>query len=64
MFGRALLMEHFCKFGQIICSEIAINANFNMSHYKSMANVNCHSNQSSYSIEIKKKIANIHSPGL
>ena len=30
-------------------------ANFHFSHYKSMATINCHSNQSSYPIEKKKK---------
>ena len=34
-------------FCQNICFEIAINANFHFSHYKSMATISCHSNQSS-----------------
>ena len=35
--GRGLLKEHFCKtFIKYICSETTINANFHVSHYKSM----------------------------
>ena len=58
--GRGLLKEHFCK--TFVCSEIAINANFLFSHYKSMANISCHSNQSSYPIGTKNTI--IRSPAL
>ena len=37
MLGRGLLKEHFCKtFIKYICSETTINANFHISHYKSM----------------------------
>ena len=50
------------KFCQNICSEIAINTNFNFSHYKSMATVRCHSNQTSYPTGTKNKL--ICSPGL
>ena len=57
MVGTGLLKEHFCKnFCQNICSEIAINANFHFSHYKSMANTSCQSNQSSYPIGTKNII--------
>ena len=38
-----------------ICSETAKIANFHFSHYKSMETTSCHSNQSSYPIETKKK---------
>ena len=37
------------------CNETAINANFHFSHYKSMETWSCHSNQSTYATEIKKK---------
>ena len=54
MFCRGPLKEHFCKtFFQNICIETAVNANFHFSHYKSMATVSCHSNQSSYPIGTK-----------
>ena len=39
-----------------------INANIHLSHYKSMANLSCHSNQSSYLIGTKNTI--IRSPCL
>ena len=48
------------KFCQNICSEIGINANFYFSHYKSMANVSCHSNHSSYPIGTKTKNIRSH----
>ena len=35
--------------------EIAINASFHFSHYKSMATISCHSNQSSFLIGTKNK---------
>ena len=42
---------------------MAINANFHsFFHYKSMAIISCHSNQSSYPIETKKKNIFIRSP--
>ena len=62
MIGRGILEEHFKNVCQNICSEIAINASFHYSHYKSMATINCHSNQSSYPIGTKDTI--ICSPGL
>ena len=46
MFGIGLFKEHFCKTLQNICSEIAIQANFHFSHYKSMITLSCHSNES------------------
>ena len=47
MFGRGLLKVHFCKyFVKISGSEIAINANFHFSHYKSIEILSCHSSES------------------
>ena len=43
MVGRGLLNEHSVNVCQNTCCEIAINANFHFSHYKSMANISCHS---------------------
>ena len=54
MFDRGLLKEYSCKTFVKICSEIAINAFF--PHYKSMATLSYHSNQSSYPIGIKNAI--------
>ena len=34
------------KFCQNICNEMAVNANFHFSHYKSMATLSYHSNKS------------------
>ena len=48
MVGRGLLKKHFCK--TFVCSEIATNANFHVSHHKPMATISCHSNQASYLI--------------
>ena len=62
MVGRGLLNEHSLNVCQNTCCEIAINANFHFSHYKSMANISCHSYQSCYPIGTKNTI--IHSPGL
>ena len=55
MAGRGLLNEHSVNMCQNTCCEIAINANFHFSHYKSMANISCHS---------YAKNTIIHSPGL
>lgn len=44
------------RFCQSNCSEIATNASFHFSHEKSMTTLNCHSNQSSATIEIKQKV--------
>ena len=58
---RGLLKKHFCRKKNLsICSETAINANFNFFHYKSMKTISCHSNQSSYPIGTKNTI--IRSP--
>ena len=53
---RGLLKKHFCKENLNICSETAKINNFHFFHYKSMATISCHSNQSSYLIEIKNII--------
>ena len=50
MLHRGLLKEHFCK---EFVKASAVNANFHFSHYKSMATISCHSNQSSYPIGTK-----------
>ena len=64
MVGRGLPKEHFCKKKcQNIFSEVAINVNLHFSHFKSVATINCHSNQGSYPIETKKN-TNIRSPGI
>ena len=52
---RGLFKKYFCKKILNICIETAKLVNFNFSHYKSMAIISCHSNQSSYPIETKKK---------
>ena len=48
MFGRGLLKEHFCKrfvkISAVICSDIAIKANFHSPHYKSVLTLSCNSN--------------------
>ena len=41
-----LLKDHSINICQNICNEIAINANFHFSHYKSMETWSCHSNES------------------
>ena len=53
-----LFKKHFCKKKQQpnICSETAKIANFHFSHYKSMATISFHSNQSSYPIETKTTV--------
>ena len=57
MLHRRLLKENFCKtFVQISTSEIAIHANFNFSHYKSVGTISCHSNQSSCPIGTKTQL--------
>ena len=51
-----LLNKHFCeKKKKNIPSNLAEIVNFHFSHYKSMKTLSCHSNQSSYPTEIKKK---------
>ena len=50
---RGLLNKHFCIKNQNIPNEIEKIVNFLFYHYKSMETISCHSNQSSYSIEIK-----------
>ena len=56
-FGREPLKEqYYLSFGfQNTCNKIAVNDNVHFSHYKSKANISCHSNQSSYPIGTKKK---------
>ena len=41
------------KFHQNICNEIAINADFHFSHFKSLEIQSCHSNQSTQATAIK-----------
>ena len=50
-----LLNKHFCekKNKKISPSNLAEIVNFHFSHYKSMKNLSCHSNQSFYPTEIK-----------
>ena len=48
-----LLNKHFCKKKSNIPNDLAKIVNFLFSHYKSMETLSCHSNQSSYPIEIK-----------
>ena len=48
-----LLNKHFCKKKSNIPNDLAKIVNFHFSHYKSMETLSCHSNQSSYSTEIK-----------
>ena len=50
-----LLNKHFCKKKSNIPNDLAKIVNFHFSHYKSMETLSCHSNQSSYPTEIKKK---------
>ena len=53
---RRLLKKHFCRKKDLnICSETAKIATFHFSNYKSVENVSCHSNQSSYPIGRKKR---------
>ena len=48
-----LLNKHICEKKSNISSETAETVNFQFSHYKSMGNISCHSNQSSYPTGIK-----------
>ena len=48
-----LLNKHFCKKKINNPNDVAEIANFHFSHYKSMENLSCHSNQSFYPTEIK-----------
>ena len=48
-----LLNKHFCKKISNIPTDLAEIVNFHISHYKSMENLSCHSNQSFYPTEIK-----------
>ena len=48
-----LLNKYFCKKKSNIPNDLAEIVNFHFSHYKSMATINCHSNQSSYPTGIK-----------
>ena len=48
-----LLNKHFCKKKSNIPNDFADIVNFHFSHYKSMETLSCHSNQSSYTTEIK-----------
>ena len=50
-----LLNKHFCKKKSNIPNDLAEMVNFHFSHYTSMETLSCHSNQSSYPTEIKKK---------
>ena len=59
---RELLKKHVCNKNLNICSETAKIANFHLSHYKSVATISCHCNQSSYPIETKSTL--ICFPGL
>ena len=45
--------KHFCKKKSNIPNDLAEIVNFHFSHYKSMETLSCHSNQSSYTTEIK-----------
>ena len=57
MFDRELLKEHFFKtLIKISSMRRATNVNFHFSHYKSMATLSYHSNQSSYPIETKTQL--------
>ena len=48
-----LFNKHFCK-NKILLSPMRVEiSNFHFSHYKSMENISCHSNQSSYLTVIK-----------
>ena len=58
--SRGLLKQHFCKKNLTICSETAKIANFHLSHqYKSMENISCHSNQSSYPTGTKNTVIRV-----
>ena len=49
-----LLNNYFCKKkNSNIPNDLAEIVNFHFSHYKSMGNISCHSNQSSYPTGIK-----------
>ena len=48
-----LLNKNFCKKKSNIPTDLAEIVNFHTSHYKSMENLSCHSNQSFYLTEIK-----------
>ena len=48
-----LLNKHICGKKSNISDETAETVNFHFSHYKSMGNISCHSNQSSYPTGIK-----------
>ena len=48
-----LFDKHFCKKNSNIPNDLAEIVNFHFSHYKSMGNISCHSNQSSYPTGIK-----------
>ena len=51
--GRGPFKEHFYKFCQNICDGLTINAIFLFSHYKSVATLSCHTNQSFWAIAMK-----------
>ena len=53
---RGLLNKRFCKKNPNIPNETEKIVNFLFSHYKSMGNISCHSNQSSYPIGIKTQL--------
>ena len=57
MKSRGLLNKHCCKnkFKIFPLRQKGI-VNFDFSHYKSMENISCHSNQSSYPTKIKNTI--------
>ena len=48
-----LVNKHFCKKKSNIPTDLAEIVNFHISHYKSMENLSCYSNQSFYPTEIK-----------
>ena len=48
-----LFNKHFCTKKSNISNDLAEIVNFHISHYKSMENFSCHSNQSSYPTKIK-----------
>ena len=50
-----LLNKHFCKKISNIPKDLAKIVNFHFSHYKPLETLSCHSNQSSYLTETKKK---------
>ena len=51
-----LLNKYFSKKKKNIPNDLAEIVDFHFSHYKSMGTISCHSNQSSYLTEIKKKL--------